>query len=67
MTSNIDINVRRVAHRCPRLPSAPPIFQSAVATASSPRTIALPPPSHQRMFAAMTMAEAHEYQRRGIH
>jgi hypothetical protein len=57
----------RLARRRPRPPSASPIFSSAVATASSPRTIASPPPSRRRMFAAMTMTKAHEYRRRGIH
>ena len=53
----------RLARRRPRPPSASPIFSSAVATASSPRTIASPPPSRHRMFAAMTMTKAHEYRR----
>jgi hypothetical protein len=55
-----------LAHRRPRPPSASPIFSSAVATASSPRTIASPLPSRRRMFAAMTMTKAHEYRQRGI-
>jgi hypothetical protein len=57
----------RLARRRPRPPSASPIFSSAVATASSPRTIASPPPSRRRVFAAMTMTKAHEYRQRGIH
>ena len=56
----------RLARRRPRPPSASPIFSSAVATASSPRTIASPLPSRRRMFAAMTMTKAHEYRQRGI-
>jgi hypothetical protein len=36
--------ILRLARRRPRPPSASPIFSSAVATASSPRTIASPPP-----------------------
>jgi len=50
----------------PRPPSASPIFSSAVATASSPRTIASPPPSRRHMLAAMTMTKDHEYRQLGI-
>ena len=52
-----------LAHRRLHPPSASPIFPSTVATASSTRTIASPPPLRCRMFAAMTMTQAHEYHR----